>query len=76
MNNNRLFRDVNNKVISGVAAGIAEYLQIDVVIVRVLFVMSFFIPSHFPVFIFYIVLWIAMPKKAKAIDHFQNPVAH
>ena len=76
MNNNKLFRDVNNKVISGVAAGIANYLQIDVVIVRVLFVMSFFIPSHFPVILFYIVLWIAMPKKAKAADHFQNPAVH
>jgi phage shock protein C len=76
MNNNRLFRDINNKVISGVAAGLAEYLQIDVVLVRVLFVMAFFIPSHFPVFIFYIVLWIAMPKKVVSREHFENPTVH
>lgn len=76
MNNNRLFRDVNNKVIGGVAAGLANYLQIDVVIVRVLFVMSFFIPSHFPVFIFYIVLWIAMPKTVKNANHLENTATH
>lgn len=76
MNNNRLFRDVNNKVIAGVAAGLANYLQIDVVLVRVLFVMGFLVPSHFPVFLFYIVLWIAMPKTVKNTEHFHNPSVH
>ena len=76
MNNKRLFRDTSNKVISGVAAGIADYLQIDVVIVRVLFVMGFLVPSHFPVVIFYIVLWIAMPKKVTSTSHFENPAVH
>lgn len=76
MNNNRLFRDVNNKVIGGVAAGIANYLQIDVVIIRVLLVMGFFIPVHFPVFIFYIVMWIAMPKGVKTTNHIESSALH
>ncbi|MCF2445227.1 phage shock protein C (PspC) family protein [Dyadobacter koreensis] len=76
MNNNRLFRDVNNKVIGGVAAGIANYLQIDVVIIRVLLVMGFFIPVHFPVFIFYIVMWIAMPKGVKTTNHIESSAMH
>ena len=76
MNNNRLFRDVNNKVIGGVAAGIANYLQIDVVIIRVLLVLGFFIPVHFPVFIFYIVMWIAMPKGVKTTNHIESSAMH
>lgn len=76
MNNNRLFRDVNNKVIGGVAAGLANYLQIDVVIIRVLLVMGFFVPVHFPVFIFYIVMWIAMPKGVKTSNQIEGSAMH
>lgn len=65
MNNNRLFRNTNNKVIGGVASGIADYLDIDVTIVRVLFVLAFFIPVPFHIVLFYIVLWIVMPDIAK-----------
>ena len=55
----RLFRDENNKVIGGVASGVANYLGIDVVVVRVLFVIlsgALFIP--------YLVLWVAVPSTA------------
>ncbi len=65
MNNNRLYRNTESKVLGGVAAGLAEYLQIDTAIVRVLFVMGFFIPTSFPIVLVYIVLWIAMPDSAK-----------
>ena len=63
MNNNRLFRNIDSKVIGGVASGIADYLQIDVTVVRVLLVLSFFIPKPFPIVLIYIVLWIVMPAK-------------
>lgn len=65
MNHNRLFRDTNHKVIGGVASGLAEYFQTDVTIIRVLFVLGFFIPLNFPIVLFYIVLWIVMPDIAK-----------
>lgn len=65
MNNNRLFRNTENKMIGGVAAGLAEYLQIDVTIIRVLLVLAFFIPKPFPLILVYIVLWIVMPDSAK-----------
>lgn len=65
MNNNKLFRNSSNKMIGGVASGLADYFQIDVTIVRVLFVMAFFIPFTFPIVLVYIVLWIVMPDIAK-----------
>ncbi|HEV7379575.1 MAG TPA: PspC domain-containing protein [Dyadobacter sp.] len=63
MNNNRLFRNTEDKMIGGVASGLAEYLKIDVTIVRVLLVLAFFIPGTFPIVLVYIALWIVMPTK-------------
>ena len=53
----RLYRDEQNKVIGGVCAGIANYLKLDPLIVRVLWVLLFGI-SLFA----YVLLWIAVPN--------------
>lgn len=57
----RLYRIKSSKMLGGVAAGFAEYLNLDVTLVRVLFVVAFFapIPSVIP----YIILWAVMPTK-------------
>lgn len=48
--------------IAGVAAGLADYFNVDRTLVRVLFVLGFFLP-HFPAIIIYVILWIAMPER-------------
>lgn len=58
--NKKLNRSVKDKVIGGVAGGLAEYFEIDPVIVRVLFVVSLFF--HGAGFIAYIILWITLPE--------------
>ncbi len=58
--NKKLHRSVKNKVIGGVAGGLAEYFDIDPVLVRVLFVVSLFF--HGSGFIAYIILWIIVPE--------------
>ncbi|KQS25375.1 PspC domain-containing protein [Dyadobacter sp. Leaf189] len=65
MNHNRLYRNTTNKMLGGVACGLADYFQIDVTIVRFIFVLAVFIPFTFPVILFYIILWIVMPDIAK-----------
>ena len=62
-----LYRDVSRKVISGVSAGIANYLNIDPLWIRLLFVFLVIgtpitdgISGSFGV-ILYIILWIALP---------------
>ncbi|TLU97977.1 PspC domain-containing protein [Dyadobacter luticola] len=65
MNHNRLFRNTSNKMIGGVASGLADHFQIDVSIIRVLLVMAIFIPIPFHVGLLYIILWIVMPDIAK-----------
>ncbi|MFN3782367.1 MAG: PspC domain-containing protein [Spirosomataceae bacterium] len=54
--------------IGGVAAGLALYLQVDVTLVRVLFIVLFFVPV--PSVIAYLALWIAMPKAKVENSHF------
>lgn len=56
----RLFRNEHDKVISGVASGIAEYMEVDVTIIRLLFALStvFLVGTGILV---YIVMWIVVP---------------
>mgnify|MGYP003571495704 CR=1 FL=1 len=53
----------NNKIISGVCGGIAESLNMDPTIVRVLYAILTFCSVGFPGIILYIVLMIVMPEK-------------
>ncbi len=57
--NKKLQRDTQNKVIGGVCAGLANYFDIDVALVRVLFAFAFLAFSVG--FWLYVVLWIVMP---------------
>ncbi|KRN28486.1 hypothetical protein IV38_GL001488 [Lactobacillus selangorensis] len=51
----------NNKVLSGVLGGIADYFNIDPTIVRVIFVLISFFTTVFPGILIYIILAIVMP---------------
>jgi phage shock protein PspC (stress-responsive transcriptional regulator) len=56
----RLYRDADNKVLGGVCAGFANYFNIDVVVVRVVWlVLGMFTGFGF---ILYLILWAATPK--------------
>ncbi len=58
----RLFRDENHKIVGGVCSGIANYFDIDIAIVRIVFLILLF--SFGVGFIPYIILWIAVPSSA------------
>jgi len=60
-NSNRLYRSNTDKVIGGVSGGLADYLSIDVVIVRVLFVLLVLFGGSGV--LVYIILWIAIPEQ-------------
>ena len=61
----RLFRDENHKLVGGVCSGIANYFDIDIVIVRIIFLVLLF--SFGIGFIPYIILWIAVPSSATTV---------
>ncbi|MDX1628494.1 MAG: PspC domain-containing protein [Fulvivirga sp.] len=60
----KLYRDPDQKVLGGVSSGMALYFGIDVVVVRLLFVLSILLGGT-GIFI-YIILWIILPE-AKSI---------
>ncbi|MFN8356587.1 MAG: PspC domain-containing protein [Spirosomataceae bacterium] len=62
MNNRRLQRIPANAVLGGVAAGVADYFQADLTLVRVIFVLLGFFTKGFPFVLIYLVLWFALPK--------------
>lgn len=57
--NKRLYRSAKSKVFGGVAGGIAEYFDIDPIIVRLLFVIIAFAGGGGAVV--YLILWVALP---------------
>ncbi|RFZ83290.1 PspC domain-containing protein [Mucilaginibacter terrenus] len=64
----KLYRNEHNKMIGGVCSGLADYLNIDVTIVRLVFLVLFV--THGAGFLMYIILLIAMPKRPFA---YQDP---
>ena len=58
----RLTRDIQNKKIAGVCAGFAKYLDVDVVLVRVIW-LAVAICTGGVGFLVYIAAWIIMPKE-------------
>ncbi|HIP31378.1 MAG TPA: PspC domain-containing protein [Crocinitomicaceae bacterium] len=62
----RLFRDMENATVAGVCSGIANFFNIDVVIVRAIFVV-FFLFAGFGLPL-YLILWVIVPQTKSTID--------
>ncbi len=60
MNEKRLMRSQNNRMVAGVAAGIAEYLDTDPTLIRLLFVIMALAGG--PGLLAYLILWLVMPE--------------
>jgi phage shock protein C len=70
MSEGRLTRSQTDRMLAGVCGGIAAYLGIDSVIVRLLFVLLIFASGiGIPI---YLILWFIMPRE----DHIGNPDAN
>lgn len=57
----RLFRNEDDKLLGGVCSGLAAYFNIDVVVVRIIFLVLLFSGLGF---ITYIIMWIAVPSRS------------
>jgi phage shock protein C len=72
----KLYRSTTDRVIGGVAAGLAEYFALDPVLVRILFVIFTFAGGGGV--LVYIIMWIVIPEKPSGLSqsrnaHFENP---
>ncbi|QDA61395.1 PspC domain-containing protein [Hymenobacter jejuensis] len=62
----KLYRDTDNGKVGGVSAGLAAYFKVDVVLVRILFIVFIFAGGFsIPV---YIILWILLPEAKTVSD--------
>lgn len=72
MRGKRLYRDVDNRLLGGVCSGIAAYFGVDVVLVRIAFVVlfapGFILQQFFAISIIaYMLLWLIVPA-AKSVE--------
>lgn len=64
----RLYRDTDDAVIAGVASGLAQYFEIDPVIVRLIFVVSIFFNGLG--ILVYIIFWLVVPAAKTTTDKY------
>ena len=62
----KMYRDPDSKVLGGVASGVAAYFGVDVVIIRLLFIVTIF--AAFTGLILYVILWIILPEAKTLTD--------
>ncbi len=63
----RCFRDPDNKMLGGVAAGLAAYLGWDPTIMRIVMIALIFLP-YCPMILAYLACWIFMPEARTAAE--------
>jgi len=61
----RLYRSLSQKMIAGVCGGLAEYFDLDVSLVRLVFVGIAIISAFIPMFVFYVIAWIVIPVEPR-----------
>ncbi len=62
----KLYRSSKQRMVAGICGGLAEYFDIDVNIMRLLFVAISLLSVLFPMVIFYIIAWIIVPEEEKS----------
>jgi phage shock protein C len=65
----RLYRSTSNRQIAGVCGGLADYFNVDVSLIRLLFIIMTVLSG--PGFLLYIVLWLVIPEDDGSQDYVQ-----
>ncbi|GET21551.1 MULTISPECIES: PspC domain-containing protein [Prolixibacter] len=59
----RLIRSRTDRMIAGVCGGLALYFDLDVSLIRILFVILTLFTAGFPGILVYIIMWIVVPEQ-------------
>ncbi len=59
----RLYRSANNRILGGVCGGIGEYLNVDPVLIRLLWILLSFALGFG--LLLYLIAWIIIPRNPK-----------
>ncbi|MBC7363553.1 MAG: PspC domain-containing protein [Candidatus Aminicenantes bacterium] len=57
----KLYRSTQQKMLGGVCAGLAEYFDLDVSLVRLIFVGLALLTALLPMTLFYLIAWLVIP---------------
>jgi phage shock protein C len=67
----KLYRNSDERWLAGVLSGVADYVNIDVVVVRLLFIFFLIATGIMPGVLCYIIAWVVIPVRPQI-----EPVSH
>lgn len=70
MNNRQLFRNKQKGRIGGVCAGLGEYFEVDITLIRALFLVALL--GFGSGFLMYVILWIVLPERTQNFQDESN----
>jgi phage shock protein C len=62
----KLHRSLTRRMLGGVCGGLGEYFEIDVSLVRLIFVGLALVTALIPMLIFYLIAWVIIPVEPAA----------
>jgi phage shock protein C len=72
VSNQKLYRSETNRMIAGVCGGLAKYFNVDATLVRLVFLLLFFLGGSG--FLLYFILWIIVPQESRTTGTAQDVV--
>ncbi|MGJ3238264.1 MAG: PspC domain-containing protein [Anaerolineae bacterium] len=66
----RLYRSEDNEMVAGVAAGLADYFDVDVTLIRLAFVLFTLLGG--PGLLVYIAMWFVVPEQSEVDGKLKN----
>ena len=71
--NKKLYKSRRNKTLAGICGGLADYFDIDVTIVRLIWVAFFFLSAGIPIIFAYIISAFIIPEEPMDNNDYKNP---
>ncbi|MBE6827214.1 MAG: PspC domain-containing protein [Ruminococcaceae bacterium] len=68
MEKKKLYKSANDKMLSGVLGGFAEYIGVDATLVRLIYVLISLFSAGFPGLLFYIICAIVIPEPPFTVE--------
>ncbi|HOE13676.1 MAG TPA: PspC domain-containing protein [Candidatus Saccharicenans sp.] len=62
----KLYRSTRQKMVGGVCGGLAEYFDLDVSLIRLIFVGLALLTAILPMVLFYLIAWLIIPLEPKS----------
>ncbi|HAV41625.1 MAG TPA: PspC domain-containing protein [Acidobacteria bacterium] len=61
----KLYRSAKQKMLGGVCGGLADYFDLDVSLIRLIFVGIGLLTAILPMVLFYLIAWLVIPSEQK-----------